>query len=183
MLEQFLGHQAFEISPSGYDEASWPGEAPEDRVRRLALGKARAALRRRNDPAAKNTILLAADTEIVLDGQSLGKPGSPAEARAMLARLSGRTHQVLTGLALIEATTGREVADVVRTDVTFRALSVSEVEEYAESGEPMGKSGAYAIQGRAASFVQAVHGSITNVVGLPLERLAEMLSAELGYPS
>lgn len=117
--------------------------------------------------------MLAADTLVVLNGAVLGKPRSVEEAEAMLARLSGRSHEVITGVALLDA----EKEDVfhVGTLVEFRPLSPDEIGAYVRSGEPMDKAGAYGIQGGAAGFVRGIQGSYTNVVGLPLAEVVERL--------
>jgi septum formation protein len=120
--------------------------------------------------------VLAADTVVVLDGAILGKPADAADARGMLRRLSGRSHEVLTAVALL-APDGRIAGEVlVRTVVDFRPLDTAEIDAYVASGEPADKAGAYGIQGGAATFVRAVSGSYTNVVGLPVEEVRTMLA-------
>lgn len=161
----------FEVRPAEADETPRPGEAPEPLVLRLALAKARAAAR-------PGELALGADTVVALDGEPLGKPADAAEARAMLARLSGRHHQVWTGVALVErdAAGVRERARAVVTDVVFRALSAAEIDAYVESGEPLDRAGAYAVQGGAAGFVASLEGSWSNVVGLPVGAVRELLA-------
>jgi septum formation protein len=154
----------FTVHPIDADEASEPGESPEDYVRRIAVVKADAAGR----PAAES-VILTADTVVVIDGLRLGKPKDDDDARDMLARLSGRTHEVLTAIALSHRT-GRTV-DVARTAVTFNLLPPHLIDWYVASGEPQGKAGAYAIQGLASRFVVRIEGSYSNVVGLPVERV------------
>ena len=139
-----------------------------DLVRRAALAKAKSAARRASG------LLLAADTIVVCDGRVLGKPTGPADARRTLRRLSGRWHWVYTGLALL--CESRYTLGYERTKVCFRALSKNEIDWYVGTGEPMDKAGAYAIQGRGAAFVRAIRGCYTNVIGLPLPKLMEMLS-------
>jgi septum formation protein len=132
-------------------------------------------------PPAARAPVLGADTMVVIDGETLGKPEDAGEARRMLLRLSGRSHQVLTGVALLDpvSRTGQQPAgslltDVVATRVTFAALEPGELDWYVDSGEPMGKAGAYAIQGLASRFVTRVEGSYANVVGLPIAEVWAM---------
>lgn len=137
-------------------------------------------------PGTGAWVVLGADTVVVLDGQVLGKPKDPTDACATLARLSGRRHQVLTGVAVVSAAPTRTCAGgvvahtvVVHTDVTFRPLSPDEIEAYVATGEPLDKAGSYAIQGDASPFVAGIDGSYTNVVGLPVEETLALL-AEAG---
>jgi septum formation protein len=160
----------FIVVPSHVLEERLPGEAPDQFVRRLAAAKARDVAARRGDG-----VVLGADTEVVLDGEVLGKPRDDADARAMLARLSGRAHDVLTGYEVYDAATGRAEGGVVRTRVEFAPLIPAEIEQYVATGEPRGKAGAYAIQGRAAGMIRRIEGSYTNVVGLPLREVVETL--------
>ncbi|CAD5107998.1 Maf family protein [Zestomonas carbonaria] len=153
------------------DESSLPGETPQAYVERLARAKARAGLAHSKDPEA---VVLGADTAVVLDGRILGKPLDRADAQATLEALSGREHQVLTAVAL--AAPGRCEARVVTSRVEFRPLSAAEIAAYWETGEPRDKAGSYGIQGLAAVFVSALHGSYSAVVGLPLCETAEMLA-------
>ena len=159
----------FTVEAADVDETQSPGEAPDEYVRRLALAKALAVVRR-----GESRPVLGADTTVVIDGETLGKPDDAADARRMLLRLSGRSHQVLTGVALVDpsrhnaGTAPVSLTDVVATVVTVSALEPDELEWYLRSGEPMGKAGAYAIQGLASRFVTRVDGSYPNVVGLPI---------------
>ncbi|MFI8745381.1 Maf family protein [Pseudomonas sp. NPDC077186] len=153
------------------DENPLPDEPAAAYVERLAREKARAGLAALGEPA--DAVVLGADTAVVLDGRILGKPADFAESRAMLQALSGRSHQVLTAVAL--AGGGREAARVVASEVTFRALSEGEIEAYWASGEPCDKAGSYGIQGLAAVFVSRLAGSYSAVVGLPLCETAELL--------
>ena len=168
-----LAGLTFEVRVTDVPEEPLDGEEPSEHARRLARDKARAA-----SLVAPHALALGADTIVVLDGEILGKPRDRADAAAMLARLSGRTHEVLTGFALAAGGNVRTSA-VVRTEVDFRVLGAHEIEAYVASGEPLDKAGAYGIQGGAAAFVPAIRGSYTNVVGLPL---VEVLGAlfELG---
>ena len=126
-------------------------------------------------------LILAADTEVVLDGQALGKPGTPEEAFHMLKRLSGRTHTVITAFALFRSGTGKGITREVTTEVCFKALSDDEIRGYIATQEPFDKAGGYGIQGIGAFLVREIRGSYTNVVGLPLVEVLDAL-AELGGP-
>jgi septum formation protein len=162
----------FEARASEVDETPRPGEAAAAYVERLALEKARtvAAL----EPGR---LVLGADTTVVVDGRMLGKPLDAAEAEAMLGALSGRAHEVLTGVALVGPQ--GDAAGVARTTVWFRFMTSEDIRGYVESGEAMDKAGAYGIQGRAAAFVERIVGSYTNVVGLPVALVCRLL---LQYP-
>ncbi len=151
----------FTVEPANIDERLHPGESPSDHVARLAGEKARVVAVSHPD-----ALVLGADTVVVVDGDVLGKPESDAVATSMLRRLSGRTHQVLTGVALIGGQRLR--CEIASTEVTFRSLRPDEIAWYVDSGEPNGKAGAYAIQGRASRFVTGIVGSYSNVVGLPI---------------
>ncbi len=159
---------SFRVSPADVDETPLDGEQPGDCVRRLALAKARSI-------ACRNPgeVVLAADTVVVVDRRILGKPADDAEARAMLEMLSGREHEVLTGVALRTAT--RELVDAASSRVRFLHLSPEEVAWYVASGEPRDKAGAYAVQGLASRFVEGIDGSYSNVVGLPVSLVYRML--------
>ncbi|HVG57495.1 MAG TPA: Maf family protein [Hyalangium sp.] len=162
-----LGVQ-FTVAAADLDETPLDKEAADTYVLRLARAKAQAVAAR-----FPGTWVLAADTTVALGTELLGKPGGPAEAREMLTRLSGRTHAVYTGVALA----GRaQEATVVRTGVTFRTLSASEIDWYVSTGEPLDKAGAYAVQGKGGFLVAAVEGSPTNVIGLPLGETLELLT-------
>lgn len=165
-----LAGLAVEILPSGVDEALFNGESPRDHVLRLAEAKAEAASRRRPE-----AWVLGADTVVVVDETILGKPSSPAEARAMLDQLSGRAHEVITGFCILRRQAGIHWADAVASQVLFRPLSTDETAWYAATSEPYDKAGAYAVQGVAACFIREVRGSYTNVVGLPLCEVVEAL--------
>ncbi len=161
---------SFEICPVDIDETPIVGEAPADYVRRLARQKAEAGFEAADAPDA---LVLGSDTTVVLDGQILGKPDDRNSAIAMLEALSGRTHQVMTGIAVICA--GAAEAVVSATDVTFRRLDKREIRAYCETGEPMDKAGGYGIQGRGGAFVTSISGSYSSVVGLPLDQTAVLL--------
>lgn len=162
----------FGVRAADVDERLRPGESPFDAAERLAREKAAAA-----GAGADGALVVAADTLVVLDGQALGKPRDRADARRMLSALAGRTHDVVTGVAL--ARHGRLACGRELTRVAFAPMSPAEIEEYAASGEPDDKAGAYALQGIGGMFVVGVEGSPSNVVGLPV-RLLYTLARELG---
>ncbi|NMZ70866.1 septum formation protein [Pseudomonas peli] len=159
------------------DENALPGESPIAYVERLALSKAQAGLAALTDNA--DAVVLGADTAVVLDGRILGKPTDRADGLSTLSDLSGRTHEVLTAVALVSRE--RQASRVVTSQVTFRALSQAEIEAYWVSGEPQDKAGCYGIQGLAAVFVSQLQGSYSAVVGLPLCETAALL-AEFAIP-
>jgi septum formation protein len=166
----------FTVLSSAIDETPYPDESPQDLVLRLAQTKADLAAARAVGPA----ILIAADTEVVLDGHIFGKPRSSDDARSMLEKLSGRLHTVLTGVALIRLPDVERRSFVEATLVQFAPLSDEEIGRYLATGEPDDKAGAYAIQGYAARYIPRIEGCYFNVVGLPVARLQHALS-ELGY--
>ena len=159
------------------DENALPGESPIAYVERLARGKAQAGLAALTDTA--DAVVLGADTAVVLDGRILGKPTDRADALATLSALSGRTHEVLTAVALVSRE--RQASRVVTSQVSFRVLSQAEIEAYWASGEPQDEAGCYGIQGLAAVFVSQLQGSYSAVVGLPLCETAALL-AEFAIP-
>ena len=159
----------FETRPAGVDETRRAGEPAEDFVRRLAREKAEAVAQ-----SLLFGLVLGADTTVVVDGEILEKPSDKDDARRMLRRLSGRWHEVLTGVALVRAETGRSTSGVARTRVRFAELSEEEVGRYVETGEPLDKAGAYAVQGRAAPFIESIEGEYWNVVGLPVRLVYEL---------
>jgi septum formation protein len=166
----------FTVRAVDLDESPRPGEKPRAYVLRLAREKAAAR-------AEPGELVLAADTVVVVDGEILGKPKDPDDARRMLRRLSsqasGREHLVLTGIALEEPGRG-SAADLVETRVRVAPLTEEEIDWYVATGEPMDKAGAYAIQGLGSLFVEAVDGNYSNVVGLPVP-VTYRLFARLGY--
>ena len=166
----------FTVLSSAIDETPYPEESPEDLVLRLAQTKADLTAARSLGPA----ILIAADTEVVLDGQIFGKPRSSEDARGMLEKLSGRTHTVLTGVALVRLPDDERRSFVESTRVEFASLSEEEITRYLSTGEPYDKAGGYAIQGYAARYIPRIEGCYFNVVGLPLARLQHALT-ELGW--
>jgi len=164
----------FEVCPANIPEQRRPGEGPIDFVTRLAREKAQFVFDRLQT-RAEPTLVLGADTIVVVADQILGKPRDAADAARMLRLLSGRAHHVLTGVCLLAAD-GIEVA-VETTAVTMRELADERIAAYIATGEPMDKAGAYAIQGRAARWIPRVEGCYFNVVGLPLARVASMIEA------
>lgn len=163
---------SFQLVAAAVDEEVLPGEPPPVYVTRLAAAKADAGWEKSRDAAG--IPVLAADTAVVLDGAILGKPSNQQEAGGMLQQLSGRTHAVLTAVAL--RTHDGIQSRVSRSEVTFRHIAAGETLAYWESGEPRDKAGAYAIQGRAAIFISELRGSYSGVMGLPLFETAELLS-------
>ncbi len=163
----------FTVRAADLDETPLPGEDPRDTVLRLAQAKAAAR-------AHPGELVLAADTVVVIDGELLGKPSDPADARRMLGRIAGREHTVLTAVALEESGRDRRAADVAASRVRMAAMSAEEIAWYVETGEPLDKAGSYAVQGLGALFVEEVFGNYTNVVGLPIP-LTYRLFRELGY--
>ncbi|MEO6988623.1 MAG: Maf family protein [Aquihabitans sp.] len=188
---------AFEVRPADVDESVQPDEGAVDLVRRLAVDKAEAALDEAPEP---DVVVLAADTIVVIDGEILGKPIDAPDAAAMLARLSGRTHQVLTGVAVARRTeamaspapdgaleaagdglaaslgpTQTIAVEVEATEVTFVPLDPADIAWYVATGEPLDKAGAYGIQGQGGIFVSSIRGNYDNVVGLPLPTVCALL--------
>ena len=160
----------FEVRPADLDETPFPGESPPALAGRLAIAKANSL---RGLPSPSLTI--GADTVVAIDEVVLGKPRDAAEARVMLRRLSGRTHEVITGIAVRvlpeDTTEGAQAISRVR----FAPLSEREIDWYAETGEGLDKAGAYALQGKGSLFVESIDGSYTNVIGLPMETLYRIL--------
>ena len=172
LLEQ-AGLRDFIVRPAPGEELKPGTLAPAEAVVAIALSKGRQVA----EEAEPGALILAADTMVCLEGELLGKPGDEAEAHAMLRRLSGRRHTVYTGVALI--LDNREVTGVETTDVYFGDLTDAAIWAYVKTGEPMDKAGAYGLQGRAGVFVRRIEGDVTNVIGLPLYRVARM-AQEMG---
>jgi septum formation protein len=162
---------AFDVVVTDVDEHVRPGEAPDIYVRRLAAEKSSAAMRA--VAGGHEIVTLGADTAVVVDGEILGKPADEREAAAMLRRLSGRRHDVMTGISLRAG--AYEVGRVETTSVEFARLSEDDVAWYVASGEGRDKAGAYAIQGLASRFIPRIEGSYANVVGLPVTVVVELL--------
>jgi septum formation protein len=157
----------FTVRAGDVDESVQSAESPAEYVQRLAEAKAYAI------EAADGETVLGADTTVVIDGEILAKPADAADACRMLARLSGRRHEVLTGICLRRG--GHAIRDCATTGVVFAALSDAEIDEYVASGEPMDKAGAYAIQGLASKFVERIDGDYFNVMGLPVALVYRLL--------
>jgi len=166
------------VSPADVDESSYDALPVGERVQALAELKVRVGAAAAPEPPFW---ALGADTLVALDGEAYGKPADEAEARAMLRSLSGRTHQVLSGLCALDRRTGRVEKAISETAVTFSALGERELDWYIASGEWRGVAGAYRIQERAAFFVERIDGSYSGVVGLPLHAFYAILS-RIGYP-
>jgi septum formation protein len=159
------------VHPVNVDEGRLGAEPPLDYVQRVALAKATAAWTQLGGAGGK--LVLGADTAVCVDDAIFGKPRDGDDAAGMLARLSGTTHRVITAVAAIKEGNRMSMASI--TEVTFRSLSPSEIDAYVGSGEPMGKAGAYAVQGLAAIFVERLEGSFSGVMGLPLFETAALL--------
>ena len=170
---------AFEIHATQINEAELPSEAAHAMVARLAEAKARAAAAQIG-ASAHDCIIVGADTTVELDGEILGKPRDSTHAREILAKLSGRIHHVSTGMFLLRLPGNATRAAVENSAVTFVPLSAKDIDAYVASGEPLGKAGAYAIQGLAGRYISRIEGCYFNVVGLPLARLHALLR-ELGW--
>jgi len=165
----------FDIVPAAVDEQPQPGERPEVYVRRLALMKAETVAR-----SSPQAVVLGADTIVSIDHLLMGKPTTVDEARQMLCRLSGRVHQVCTGVAVLPAERsvgpgGQHLVEVISSRVRMRRLTAPTIDWYLATGEPLDKAGAYAVQGLGAALVEWVEGSYTNVVGLPLSQTLALL--------
>jgi len=160
----------FSVVPADINEEVLPGEKPDEHVMRLSREKA--------DVVAGTTngrFFIGADTVVVLDDRIMGKPADEAEALRMLADLSGRNHEVITGFSVFDKVSGIHLSRCVLTEVTFKELSEGEIRSYIATGCPMDKAGAYAMQGGAVHFIRTICGSYTNVIGLPMTELYETL--------
>jgi septum formation protein len=177
----------FDVMTTQIDEFRRSDETVADMVLRLARAKLGAAMaqlgtksKTRQEPIQETIIVIAADTAVELDGEAFGKPGSALEARQMLERLSGRSHRVLTGIALARLPDGLSRYEVAATEVRFSALEIAEIDRYVATGEPLDKAGAYAAQGAGGRFIERIAGCYFNVVGLPLSRVYQILK-EFGW--
>lgn len=164
---------AFRVRPVHADESPLADESIDEMVLRLACDKARA-------DSKPGSLVLAADTMVMLDGLGLGKPDNAVQARAMLRRLAGRTHEVITGVALLDVDREKLVSEVEVSQVSIAEIDDGEIDWYVATGEPLDKAGAYAIQGLGALFVRSVNGNYSNIVGLPLP-LTQALFRRLGF--
>lgn len=162
-----------DVEPADVDETPRPGEAPEALVRRLSVAKTEAIT------VARNDMVIAADTVVIVDDEILGKPADEADARRMLELLSGRRHRVLTGVSVKGG--DRTETEIEEAEVTMRFLSVADINWYLGTGEPMDKAGAYAIQGYGSLFIPEIVGNYSGIVGLPLP-LVDRLLARFGRP-
>ncbi len=162
---------SFSVEESGYEEDMKLPFTPRVLARHLALGKAAAVARRH-----ENAVVIGADTFVVFRGKLLGKPHTPKRAIAMLKTLSGREHTILTGFAVVDSNTGKQVSKTVGTRVTFRKLSLQEISDYVKTGEPLKAAGAYVIQGKGAKLIEKTNGDRNNIAGLPLQQLLEALA-------
>ncbi|NPU83132.1 MAG: septum formation inhibitor Maf [Syntrophaceae bacterium] len=160
----------FQVVPSGVEEAAHPEESPEEHVLRLSAAKAEALARKNPD-----AWVLGADTIVVIDGRVLGKPADREGAKAMLQTLSGRVHTVFTGFSVLSGGGSRAVSRAISSAVLFKNLSDEEMNWYVRTDEPYDKAGGYAVQGMGAFFIQEIRGSYTNVMGLPLCEVMEVL--------
>ena len=165
---------SFEVLRVDVDESTQVNESPEAYVQRLSLAKAQMGLTQ----CPNNSLVLAADTTVVIDNHIIGKPETLEQAITIWQSLSGRCHQVLTGVTLANHRQSKTI--VVATDVYFRLLSTQEMQSYWQTGEPQDKAGGYGIQGKGALFVEKIDGSYSNVVGLPLTETAQLLR-QFGY--
>jgi len=160
----------FEIDPSNYEEDMSLKMEPNKLAEFLSLGKAKDVARRHKD-----SIIISADTIVAIDGEVFGKPKTSERAKYMLQKLSGRGHSVITGFAIIDTETGKEISKSVETKVYFKNLSEKEIDAYIATGEPLDRGGGYAIQGLAALFVEKIEGDYFNIVGLPILALTTEL--------
>jgi septum formation protein len=165
-----LAGLSFDVAPADIDETALPDEEPTEHVARLAQEK---ALR----IAGENPgcIVIGADTIVFANGEILGKPATREDARKTLAKLSGKAHEVFTGFAIVCINRDVKIGEVVRSSVVFREITPDEIVWYIGAPEPYDKAGAYAAQGMSASFIREIHGSYTNVIGLPLCEVVEKL--------
>lgn len=166
----------FEVEAADVDEAVRPGEAAGEYVKRLAEEKAVAVFQRHRP--AEMLVVLGADTTVVCDGEILAKPDDAEHAKAMLQKLSGRTHEVLTGVAVV--TRSGVVSAVETTSVTFSEIPETELAKYCATHEPMDKAGAYGIQGYAARWIPRIDGDYFNVMGLPIARVVGLIEETVG---
>lgn len=167
----------FRVEVSGAEETMEENMTPEFFVEQVSLRKAAEVAQRQK----KNALIIAADTVVVLDEDILTKPKDEQDAMQMLGRLSGREHEVLTGLSVIRMHDGKAVSVCEKTKVHFRKLSEEEIDRYVQTGEPMDKAGSYGLQGRASVMADRIDGDFFNVIGLPVCRLAQVLNDEFDF--
>lgn len=171
-LLQAIGLE-FEIIPADIDETLESDKFSLNAIEKLALDKALDVSKRINYPA----LIIGSDTVVVIDDQVLGKPKDKEDAFTMLNKLSGRTHKVISAIAIYDTVQDKTLVDSVSSEVTFREMTDKEITNYIESSEPMDKAGAYAIQGIGGIFVSSICGCYSNIVGISIFKLAEMLKA------
>ena len=169
LLEQLIG-DGFQALTSSYAEETKEEMSPEELVTYHSIGKARDVARH-----FKDCIVISADTVVVCGEEIMGKPENENMARKMLHKISGQRIQAITGVTVMDSGNNRELSEYESTDVWIKTLSEEDIESYISSGEPFGKAGAFAIQGKGARFVAHIEGNLSNVVGLPLPRLERML--------
>lgn len=168
-------HLKFVVQAADIDESVLPNESPEHYVQRLSLAKAEAVWQQRVELAEQALPVIGSDTSVVIDKEILGKPANRAEAKSMLQCLSGRQHLVLTAVTVVYQNQTETVLNT--TQVNFRQLSESEIDDYIASSEPYDKAGGYAIQGYAAVFIESISGSYSAVMGLPLNETLQLINA------
>lgn len=169
-LLENLGY-VFQIIPADIDETINGTKSPKEIVKELALQKATYVADSVNYPA----IIIGSDTIVVVDNTILGKPENNEDACNMLKLLSGRSHQVISGIAIIDNKSNKNIVDSISSDVYFRTISKEEITSYVKTGEPMDKAGAYAIQGLASTFIEKINGCYNNIVGLPIFKVTQAL--------
>jgi nucleoside triphosphate pyrophosphatase len=160
----------FDVEPTDYDEETTSASEPHEMAMELSLGKAKSAARKH-----RKSLIIAADTLVVLGDRVVGKPHTNAQAREMLRALNGRMHSVITGFTILDAESSKVLSRSVETKVHMRKLTLKEIDSYVRTKEPLDKAGGYAIQGRGVVLVDRIEGGYSNVVGLPLSALAESL--------
>lgn len=169
----------FLVQDPEVDETALPNEEPEELVVRLAMKKALSITIPLGDKSPRRWVI-GSDTAVVLDREAIGKPRSPEDAVTMLKRLVGRTHQVITAVAIADTLTSNLMECAVESRVSMRNASLAEIRDYVSSGESMDKAGGYALQGRGRRFVTHVQGSESNVIGLPLAETISLISVAIG---
>ena len=174
-----LGYE-FTVSAADIDEEAYQNESPDDYVLRLSVEKAQAIFQQLPISKQTDTLVLGADTCVVIDGEILGKPADEKQCLTTLGKLSGKSHQVLTSIATVGASI--VIKELITTQVNFITLKPAEIQRYWQTGEPCDKAGSYAIQGIGGQFVTGINGSYSAVVGLPLYETSQML-AKLGIPT
>jgi len=160
----------FEIMPSDYKEDMTLNLPPSELAKTLSHGKATGTAKKANG------IIIGSDTFIALENEILGKPHTPEKAKEMLKKLSGKTHEIYTGITIINTETKQEIQNCEITKITFKKLNEKEIQDYIATGEPLDKAGAYALQGLAKKFITKIEGSRTSAIGLPLEKLKQELN-------